>query len=117
MFIVGIFFMFMCINSLKVLWIIIEMLKFSYGMYLMYIFWLGLWVIVFKYILVLFIVVVILCIVISIFICCFIILKFILFILGSKWIIGWIFEYGYFYKIGYVLYVIVLCRWFIFRYV
>ena len=45
----GTFLMFTCINSSKAPRIITEMSKLSYGMYLMHIFWLGLWATVFKY--------------------------------------------------------------------
>lgn len=84
----GTFLMFTCINSSKAPRIITEMSKLSYGMYLMHIFWLGLWATVFKYTLALPTVATIPCIAISTFICCFITSKLISFIPGSKWIIG-----------------------------
>lgn len=84
----GTFLMFTCINSSKAPRIITEMSKLSYGMYLMHIFWLGLWATVFKYTLALPTVAAIPCIAISTFICCFITSKLISFIPGSKWIIG-----------------------------
>ena len=113
----GTFLMFTCINSSKAPRIITEMSKLSYGMYLMHIFWLGLWATVFKYTLALPTVAAIPCIAVSTFICCFLTSKLISFIPGSKWIIGWTFEYGYFHKIGYAPYAIVPCRRFIFRHV
>ena len=84
----GTFLMFTCINSSKAPRIITEMSKLSYGMYLMHIFWLGLWATVFKYTLALPTVAAIPCIAVSTFICCFITSKLISFIPGSKWIIG-----------------------------
>ena len=82
----GTFLMFTCINSSKAPRIITEMSKLSYGMYLMHIFWLGLWATVFKYTLALPTVAAIPCIAVSTFICCFITSKLISFIPGSKWI-------------------------------
>jgi len=57
-------------------------------MYLMHIFWLGLWVTVFKDTLALPTVVAIPCIAVVTFICCFVTTKIISFIPGSKWIVG-----------------------------
>jgi hypothetical protein len=57
-------------------------------MYLMHIFWLGLWVTVFKHDLALPTVAAIPCIAVSTFICCYVATKIISLIPGSKWIIG-----------------------------
>ena len=84
----GTFLMFTCINRPKAPQIITEMSKLSYGMYLMHIFWLGLWVTVFKQTLELPTVAAIPCIAVSTFISCYITTKIISFIPGSKWIIG-----------------------------
>lgn len=84
----GTFLIFTCINSPKSPRLITEMSKLSYGMYLMHIFWLGLWVTVFKQNLELPTVASIPCIAVSTFICCYITTKIISFIPGSKWIIG-----------------------------
>ena len=84
----GTFLMFTCINNSKAPRIITEMSKLSYGMYLMHIFWLGLWATVFKHTLAFPAVVAIPCIAVSTFICCFVTAKIISFIPGSKWIIG-----------------------------
>ena len=56
-------------------------------MYLMHIFWLGLWVTVFKHDLALPTVAAIPCIAVSTFICCYVTTKIISLIPGSKWII------------------------------
>ena len=45
----GTFLLFTCINRQNPLQVITETSKLSYGMYLMHIFWLGLWVTVFKH--------------------------------------------------------------------
>ena len=84
----GTFLMFTCINRPKAPSIITDMSKLSYGMYLMHIFWLGLWTTVFKHTLGLPTVAAIPCIAVSTFICCFITTKIISYIPGSKWIIG-----------------------------
>lgn len=84
----GTFLMFTCINQTKAPRLITELSKLSYGMYLMHIFWLGLWVIVFKQTLEFPTVAAIPCIAVATFICCFVTTKIISFIPGSKWIIG-----------------------------
>lgn len=82
----GTFLIFTCIN--RPLRLITEMSKLSYGMYLMHIFWLGLWVTVFKATLAFPTVAAIPCIAVSTFICCYLTAKMISFLPGSKWIIG-----------------------------
>lgn len=84
----GTFLIFTCINRPTTPRLMAEMSNLSYGMYLMHIFWLGLWVTVFKQTLELPTVAAIPCIAVSTFICCFITAKIISFIPGSKWIIG-----------------------------
>lgn len=84
----GTFLLFTCINQLKAPRLIQEMSKLSYGMYLMHIFWLGLWVTIFKYNMALPTVAAIPCITAATFICCYITTKIIALIPGSKWIIG-----------------------------
>lgn len=84
----GTFLLFTCINRQNPPQVITETSKLSYGMYLMHIFWLGLWVTVFKHNLELPTVAAIPCIAVSTFISCFIATKIISFIPGSKWIIG-----------------------------
>lgn len=85
---VGTFLMFSCISGSKSPRLITEMSKLSYGMYLMHIFWLGLWVTLFKQTLELPTVAAIPCIAVSTFMSCFITTKIISFLPGSKWIIG-----------------------------
>ena len=84
----GTFLAFTCIGNSKSPRLITEMSKLSYGMYLMHIFWLGLWVTVFKHNLALPTVAAIPCIAVSTFICCYVTTKIISLIPGSKWIIG-----------------------------
>ena len=84
----GTFLLFTCINRPKSPRLITEMSKLSYGMYLMHIFWLGLWATVFKNTLELPTVSAIPCIAVTTFVCCYITTKIISFIPGSKWIIG-----------------------------
>lgn len=84
----GTFLMFSCINRSNPPKLITELSKLSYGIYLMHIFWLGLWVTVFKQTLELPTVAAIPCIAVSTFVCCFITTKIISYIPGSKWIIG-----------------------------
>ncbi|RHJ94960.1 acyltransferase [Parabacteroides bouchesdurhonensis] len=84
----GTFLMFTCINRTDSPRLITEMSKLSYGIYLMHIFWLGLWVAVFKYTLELPTVAAIPCIAVSTFACCFVTAKIISYIPGSKWVIG-----------------------------
>ena len=68
--------------------IILPVSKLSYGMYLMHIFWLGVWVTLFKYTLALPSVAAIPAIAVATFISCYLTTKLISFIPGSKWIIG-----------------------------
>ena len=84
----GTFLMFTCISGPDSPRIITDLSKLSYGIYLMHIFWLGLWVTVFKHTLALPTVAAIPSITVSTFICCFITTKIISYIPGSKWIIG-----------------------------
>ncbi|MCD8267010.1 MAG: acyltransferase [Parabacteroides sp.] len=84
----GTFLMFTCINRPNAPRIVTELSKLSYGIYLMHIFWLGLWVMVFKQTLALPTVAAIPCIAVTTFVCCFITTKIISYIPGSKWIIG-----------------------------
>lgn len=84
----GTFLLFTCINRQNPPQVITETSKLSYGMYLMHIFWLGLWATVFKNTLELPTVSAIPCIAVTTFVCCYITTKIISFIPGSKWIIG-----------------------------
>lgn len=84
----GTFLLFTCIDQLKAPRLIEEMSKLSYGMYLMHIFWLGLWVTIFKYNLALPTVAAIPCITVTTFVCCYVTTKIISLLPGSKWIIG-----------------------------
>lgn len=84
----GTFLLFTCIKAEKAPAFVTEMSKLSYGVYLMHIFWLGLWVTVFKHTLELPTVSAIPCIAVSTFVSCFITAKVISYMPGSKWIIG-----------------------------
>jgi hypothetical protein len=84
----GTFLMFTCIKRPQAPKLVTETSKLSYGMYLMHIFWLGLWVTVFKDTLALPTVAAIPCIAVVTFICCLVTTKIISFIPGSKWIVG-----------------------------
>lgn len=84
----GAFLLFTCIESSEAPRLIIDISKLSYGMYLMHIFWLGLWVMVFKQQLELPTGVAIPVITLTTYICCYITGKIISFIPGSKWMIG-----------------------------
>lgn len=84
----GTFLLFTCIEGPKAPVLVTETSKLSYGMYLMHIFWLGLWVSVFKDTLGLPTVAAIPCIAVVTFISCFVTTKIISYIPGSKWIIG-----------------------------
>lgn len=84
----GTFLLFTCIRSEKAPGFVAEMSKLSYGVYLMHMFWLGLWVSVFKSALELPTVSAIPCIAMATFVSCFITAKVISYISGSKWIIG-----------------------------
>lgn len=84
----GTFLMFSCIELSETPRFVLELSKLSYGMYLMHIFWLGLWVTVFKSALPLPTVAAIPVIAICTFICCFVTTKVISLIPGGKWIVG-----------------------------
>ena len=88
LFTVGTFLLFTCIDRPKAPRLITEISKLSYEMYLMHIFWLGLWVTMFKNGLELPTVAAIPCIAVCTFISCLVTAKIISFIPGSKWIIG-----------------------------
>ena len=84
----GTFLLFTCINRAEAPRLVTDMSKLIYCMYLMHIFWLGLWATVVKSTLELPTVAAIPCIAVSTFICCYVTTKLISFIPGSKWIIG-----------------------------
>lgn len=84
----GTFLLFTCIESKSVPWLVGELSRLSYGMYLMHIFFLGLWVTVFKTSLALPTVAAIPCIAVSTFVSCFVASKIISLVPGSKWVIG-----------------------------
>lgn len=84
----GAFLMFTCIERPQAPKLVTETSKLSYGMYLMHIFWLGLWVNVCKETLMLPTVAAIPCIAVATFISCYLTAKIILFVPGSRWIIG-----------------------------
>lgn len=84
----GAFLLFSCIRQVKAPDIITRTSKLSYGIYLMHIFWLGLWVGVFKGSMNLPTVAAIPVIAVVTFVCCWISCRLIAFIPGSKWLIG-----------------------------
>lgn len=84
----GTFLLFSCISQPKVPAIIERASKLSFGIYLMHIFWLGLWVSVFKGTYALPTVWAIPVIAVTTFVCCYISCRLISFLPGSKWIIG-----------------------------
>lgn len=84
----GTFLLFTCINMENPPRLIADMSRLSYGMYLMHIFWLGLWVTIFKHDMALPTVAAIPSIAIATFICCYVTTKLISYIPGSKWVIG-----------------------------
>lgn len=84
----GAFLMFSCINGEKAPRIVTDLSLLSYGMYLMHIFWLGLWVSLFKNDLGLPTVAAIPAISVCTFISCYICTKLISLLPGSRWIIG-----------------------------
>ena len=84
----GTFLLFSCIELPETPRFVLELSKLSYGMYLMHIFWLGLWVAVFKSVLPLPTVAAIPVIATCTFICCFVTTKVISLIPGGKWIVG-----------------------------
>lgn len=85
---IGAFLMFTCIRQKETPKLIEDMSKMSFGIYLMHIFWLGLWVSVFKNNLALPTVAAIPAISVATFISSYLATKLISFIPGSKWIIG-----------------------------
>lgn len=84
----GTFLLFTCIRRPEAPAIVTDTAKLSYGMYLMHIFWLGLWVSIFKEGLGLPTVAAIPCITVCTFISCYVATKIISFLPGSKWLIG-----------------------------
>ncbi len=84
----GAFLLFTCISATETPSIVTDMSKLSYGMFLMHIFWLGMWVGVFKNTLALPTAAAIPSIAVATFISCYVTTKLISFLPGSKWIIG-----------------------------
>lgn len=84
----GTFLLFTCIEQKTAPRIITDLSKRSYGMYLMHIFWLGVWVVLYKEQLHLPTVTAIPCIAATTFVCCYVTTKLISLIPGSKWIVG-----------------------------
>lgn len=84
----GTFLIFTCIDQVKAPRIITDLSKLSYGMYLMHIFWLGLWVTVFKQTMGLPTVAAIPAITVATFVCCYLTTKLISLVPGHKWLIG-----------------------------
>lgn len=84
----GTFLLFTCIQQKEAPKIITDISKLSYGMYLMHIFWLGLWVSVFKDLLGLPSFVSIPSITVVTYICCYLTSKLVSLIPGYKWVIG-----------------------------
>lgn len=82
----GAFLLFTCID--RPCRLVTDLSKMSYGMYLMHIFWLGLWVGVFKQTLALPTVAAIPAIAVSTFVCCYATTKLLSLVPGSKWVIG-----------------------------
>ena len=82
----GAFLLFPCID--RPCRLVTDLSKMSYGMYLMHIFWLGLWVGVFKQTLALPTVAAIPAIAVSTFVCCYATTKLLSLVPGSKWVIG-----------------------------
>lgn len=84
----GAFLLFSCIQSAEAPRLILDMSQLSYGVYLMHIFWLGLWVTIFKHNLALPTVAAIPVISVATFISSYLTGKLISFIPGSRWLIG-----------------------------
>lgn len=84
----GTFLLFTCINRPAAPRLVAEWSKLSYGMYLMHIFWLGLWVTICKTTLAMPTVAAIPAIAVCTFLSCFATAKLVSFLPGSKWIIG-----------------------------
>lgn len=84
----GAFLLFTCISVAEAPRMVTDMSKLSYGMFLMHIFWLGMWVGVFKNTLALPTVAAIPSIAVATFASCYVTTKLISFLPGSKWIIG-----------------------------
>ena len=85
----GTFLLFTCIKAETAPKLITDMSKLSYGVYLMHIFWLGLWVSVYKDSLALPTAAAIPAIALTTFVSCFITAKVIALLPGSKWTIGY----------------------------
>lgn len=84
----GAFLLFSCIEGENAPKAITDMSKCSYGMYLMHIFWLGMWASIFKGTLALPTVAAIPCIAVCTFVCSYATTKIISFLPGSKWVVG-----------------------------
>lgn len=84
----GAFLLFTCIEGESAPKAITDMSKCSYGMYLMHIFWLGMWASIFKGTLGLPTVAAIPAIAVCTFVCCYVTTKVISFLPGSKWVVG-----------------------------
>lgn len=84
----GAFLLFTCIDRPNTPPVVAELSKLSYGIYLIHIFWLGLWVTIFKQNLEFPTVAAIPSIAVCTFVCCVITTKVISLIPGSKWVIG-----------------------------
>ncbi len=84
----GAFLLFTCIHRPEAPQLVTEMSRLSYGMYLMHIFWLGLWVSVCKQTWMLPTVAAIPCIAVATFVSCYLTAKLLSYIPGSKWVIG-----------------------------
>lgn len=84
----GMFLMFSCIQQQETPRLILDISKLSYGMYLMHIFWLGMWTSICKEVLALPTVAAIPFIAIATFVSCYIATKILSYLPKSKWIIG-----------------------------
>ena len=84
----GAFILFTCIKTTRAPRLVVELSKLSFGMFLMHIFWLGLWVSVYKGMLALPTVVAIPAIALTTFVACYTTTKILSLLPGSKWMIG-----------------------------
>ena len=84
----GMFLMFSCIQQQETPRLILDISKLSYGMYLMHIFWLGMWTSICKEVLALPTVAAIPFIAIATFVSCYVATKILSYLPKSKWIIG-----------------------------
>ncbi|MBD5232962.1 MAG: acyltransferase [Bacteroidales bacterium] len=84
----GAFLLFTCIKKERTPRIILQLSELSYGMYLMHIFWLGLWVSVFKTNLELATGIAIPAIAVSTFVCCWVSSLLISYLPGGQWVVG-----------------------------